>query len=57
VGKWPIACVRTVDELWVTLYLSIKYAGEKRIRLCIKVFFNISFVEIAKLCSRDSFNC
>jgi hypothetical protein len=27
VGKWPMACVRTVDELWVTQLSTAKHAG------------------------------
>jgi len=37
-----------VDELWVTQLIQTKYAGQMRLCLCIKVFFNISFVEISK---------
>jgi hypothetical protein len=48
VGKWPEACVEIVDELWVTQLIQAKYAGQMRFCLCIKVFFNISFVEISK---------
>jgi hypothetical protein len=46
VGNQPFACVEDVDELWVTQVFSLEYAGEKRFRLCIKVFSNISIVEI-----------
>ena len=45
-GKWPIPCVEIVDGLWVTPLLPAKYAGQMRFWLCIKVFFNISIVEI-----------
>ena len=45
-GNYPSACVEGVDELWVTGESSFKYAGEKRFRLCIKVFSDISIVEI-----------
>ena len=46
VGNYPSACAEDVDELWVTQVFSFKYAGERRFCLCIKVFFNISIVEI-----------
>jgi hypothetical protein len=48
VGNYPSACAEDVDELWVTHVFSFKYAGEKRLRLCIKVFSNISIVEISR---------
>jgi hypothetical protein len=46
VGNHPSACAEDVDELWVTQVFSFKCAGKKRFRLCIKVFSNISIVEI-----------
>jgi hypothetical protein len=48
VGNHPFACAEDVDELWVTQVFSFKYAGEKRFRLCIKVFSNISIFEISQ---------
>jgi hypothetical protein len=37
--------------LWVTIGLVAKYAGQRRFRMCTKVFSNISFAEIFKDCS------
>ena len=47
-GKWSLACVEIVDGMWVTRLLPAEYAGQMGFWLCIKVFSNISFVEISK---------
>lgn len=47
-GKWALVCVEIVDGLWVTRLLPTKYAGQMGFWLCIKVFSNISIIEISK---------
>jgi hypothetical protein len=53
VGKWPIACVRTVDELWVTNHPSAKYAVQPAFLVVDKNFLlNLTYEDISRLSIR-----